>query len=112
MRNNGGGVVDEALSIADLFCEKGDTTLIKVDKDGKETISKSNSEPKIKLPTAILTNVGTASASEILVAALSENGKADIVGSKTFGKGVIQELIYLPNRRCIKSDNFGVFYSK
>lgn len=103
LRNNGGGVVDEALKIADLVCEKGETTLIKVDKDGKETVTKATKTPKIKMPIAILTNVGTASASEILVAALNENGKADIVGDKTYGKGVIQELIYLANRRSIKS---------
>ena len=102
LRNNGGGVVDEALDIADLICEKGDITLIRVDKDGKEEISKSKKEPKIKIPVVVITNIGTASASEILASALIENGKADIVGEKTFGKGVIQELIYLPNGGALK----------
>ncbi|MDE5830496.1 MAG: hypothetical protein K2H53_02160 [Clostridia bacterium] len=103
LRGNGGGVVDEALAISDLICNKNEITLIKVDKDGKEDVTKSKTEPKIKIPVVVITNAGTASASEILVAALKENNKAEIVGDKTYGKGVIQELIYLSNRRSIKS---------
>lgn len=102
LRANGGGVVDEALAIADLICDKGQITLIKEDKDGKEQIIKSEKDPKINMPIVVLTNIGTASASEILASALSENGKAKLVGEKTFGKGVIQELIYLPNGGALK----------
>ena len=97
IRDNGGGVVDEALAIADLFCDKGDITLIKVNKDGEETVIESKTDPIIKMPVVILTNEMSASASEILVAALKDNGKAEIVGNKTYGKGVIQELVYLQN---------------
>ncbi len=97
LRGNGGGIVDEALAIADLMCEKDDITLIKVDKNGKESITKSKTERKIKMPVVVLTNIASASSSEILVAALKENGRAEIVGDKTFGKGVIQDLIYLSN---------------
>lgn len=102
LRSNGGGLVDEALEIADLMCEKNETTLITIDKDGKEEITKADKEPKIKMPTVVLTNAASASASEILVAALKENKKAIIVGDKTFGKGVIQELIYLSNGGALK----------
>ncbi len=102
VRDNGGGIVDEALKIVDLFCEKGETTLIKVDKDGKETVVKSKTDATIKIPVVVLANIGSASASEILVSDLKDNGKADIVGEKTFGKGVIQELIYLPNGGALK----------
>lgn len=102
LRNNGGGLVDEALKIADLICEKGETMLVTSDKDGKEKVAKSENERSIKMPIAILTNEGTASASEILIAALKENDKAEIVGEKTFGKGVIQELVYLSNGGALK----------
>ena len=102
LRSNGGGVVDEALKIADMFCEKDQTTLISVDKDGNEKITKSKNDSTIKMPVVVLTNEGTASASEILVAALKDNGKAEIVGQKTYGKGVIQELIYLSNGGALK----------
>ena len=56
---------------------------------------KSKNDPEIKVPIVILTNKNTASASEILAAALKENNKATIVGETTYGKGVIQELITL-----------------
>lgn len=102
LRSNGGGVVDEALAIADMFCEKEQTTLIQVDKDGNEKITKSKNEQTIKMPVIVLTNEGTASASEILVAALKDNKKAEIIGQKTYGKGVIQELIYLSNGGALK----------
>ena len=54
------------------------------------------------MPIVIITNEGTASASEILAAALKDNGKAEIVGEKTFGKGLIQELVYLSNGGALK----------
>lgn len=102
LRNNGGGIVDEALKIADSICDKNQITLILVDKDENEEIKKSKSNPTISMPIVVLTNQGSASASEILVAALKDNGKAEIVGEKTYGKGVIQELIYLSNGGAIK----------
>lgn len=96
IRNNGGGIVDEALKIADYILEKGNTTLITVDKNQNEEISYSDNDPIIKdIPIIVLTNEGTASASEILAGALKDNGKAQIVGTKTYGKGVIQQLMTL-----------------
>ena len=102
LRNNGGGIVDEALNIADLIVDKGSTTLITVDKDEKETISKSKINPIIDVPIVVLVNENTASASEILAAALKDNGKATIVGKNTYGKGVIQQLITLSDGSGIK----------
>ena len=102
LRSNGGGVVDEALSILDMICEKDENLLITVDRDGKEEIKKSKTDPTIKMPIVVLTNQGTASCSEIFVSALKENGKAEIVGEKTYGKGVIQELIPLSNGGALK----------
>lgn len=102
LRNNGGGIVDEALDIADYICEKNDILLITADKDGKQEITKSKKNPKVTIPVVVLTNRGSASASEILVAGLKDNNKAEIVGEKTFGKGVIQELIYLSNGGALK----------
>lgn len=102
LRGNGGGLVDEALDIVDLMCEKNEITLVTMDKNQKEEITKSKTDRTIKIPVVVLTNGATASASEILVAALKENEKATIVGDKTFGKGVIQELIYLSNGGALK----------
>lgn len=102
LRNNGGGIVDEALKIADYVLEKDDVILITKDKSGKEEIEKSTKKPIINIPIVILTNENTASSSEILTAALKEHEKATIVGEKTYGKGVIQKLITLTDGSGIK----------
>ncbi len=95
LRNNGGGIVDEALKIADFILEKDQVILYEVDKNNKEEVEKSKNEPIIKIPVVILTNENTASSSEILAGALKDNGKAKTVGTTTFGKGVIQKLMQL-----------------
>ena len=102
VRNNGGGIVEETLKIADYALEKNDVILITKDKQGNKEIERSIKNPIIKMPIVILTNEATASASEILVAALKENGKATVVGEKTYGKGVIQELLTLSDGSGIK----------
>lgn len=102
LRDNGGGLVNEALQIADLFCEKNEITLITVNKDEKEEVTKSKTKRTINMPVVLLVNKNSASASEILAAALKDNEKAEIVGEKTFGKGVIQELVYLSNGGALK----------
>lgn len=102
LRNNGGGIVSEALDIADYVLDKNNVMLITKDKEGNEEIEKSTKKPIVDVPVVVLTNTNTASASEILVAALKENNKATIVGEKTYGKGVIQELLTLSDGSGIK----------
>lgn len=102
LRNNGGGIVDEATNIADLFTNKDATLLITTDKNNKEDITKSKRDKIIDVPVVILTNKNTASASEILAGALRDNGVAKTVGTKTYGKGVIQELLTLTDGSGIK----------
>lgn len=102
LRNNGGGIVDEALKIADYVLEKDDVILYEVDKNNKEEIEKSKSEPIIKMPIIILTNENTASSSEILAGALKDHGKAKTVGVTTYGKGVIQKLMQLADGSGLK----------
>lgn len=95
LRNNGGGIVDEALEIADYVAVKDSVLLYEVDKNDKETVRKAKTDPIINMPIIILTNENTASASEILAGALKDLGKAKIVGTKTYGKGVIQQILKL-----------------
>jgi len=102
LRNNGGGIVDEALEIADYILEKDDIILITKDKEGNEKIEKSKKKPIINMQIVVLTNENTASASEIVAAALKENDKATIIGEITYGKGLIQELITLSDGSGIK----------
>ncbi len=102
LRNNGGGLVDEATKIADYILEKDAVILYEVDKNGNEVAKKSEKDPIIDVPIIILTNENTASSSEILAGALKDLGKAKIVGTKTFGKGIIQEILSLKNGDGIK----------
>ena len=102
LRNNGGGIVDEALKIADYIADKDSVLLYEVDKDNKETVEKSENDPIINMPIIILTNKNTASSSEILAGALKDLGKAKIVGTKTYGKGVIQQILTLPDGSGLK----------
>ena len=102
IRDNGGGIVDEALEIAEMITDKGSTLLITTDKNEKEDVTKSTSDPIINMPIVLLTNEYSASASEILAAALKENGKATLVGTTTYGKGIIQELHQLSDGSGLK----------
>lgn len=102
LRNNGGGIVKEALEIADYILNKDDVILYEVDKNDKETVEKSTNDPIINMPIVVLTNGNTASSSEILAGALKDHGKATIVGEKTYGKGVIQQLLTLPDGSGLK----------
>ena len=102
LRNTGGGIVDEALTIADYIADKGSILLYEVDKNNKEEIKKSENDPIINMPIVILANENTASSSEILAGALKDLGKAKIVGIKTYGKGVIQQVLTLSDGSGIK----------
>ena len=102
LRDNGGGIVDEALKIVDYIVPKNQTTLITVDKDGKEEVSKSKEDRLVEEPVVVLVNSSSASASEIMAGALKDLGKAKIVGTKTYGKGVIQQLLTLSNGAGLK----------
>ena len=94
MRGNPGGYLDSAVEIASWFLEIGKPVLREKYKDGKEDVLRSrgyNAFPST--PIVVLINEGSASASEILAGALRDNGKAKLVGKKTFGKGSVQEPI-------------------
>ena len=102
LRDNGGGLVDEALKIVDYIVPKNQTVLITVDKDGKEEVTKSKEDKLIEEPVVVLVNASSASASEIMAGALKDLKCATIVGTKTYGKGVIQQLLTLTNRAGLK----------
>ena len=102
LRNNGGVIVPEALDILDYILEKNKITLITVDKNNNEEITKTSTEQHIDIPIVLLVNNQTASASEIMAGALKDNGRATLVGEKTYGKGVIQELMTLSNHAALK----------
>lgn len=92
LRNNTGGYVDSALNIADMFVDSGKALLITEDKNGNRYTQSSKNSKEIDMPVVVLVNEYTASASEILTGILKDYNLATIVGTTTYGKGVIQEV--------------------
>ncbi len=91
LRGNGGGYVDQAQQIGALFVADGILAHV-ADRDGKDTPIELHGE-KRDYPVYILVDGGSASATELLSGALQEYGVAKLVGTNTYGKGVIQQLI-------------------
>jgi len=102
LRNNSGGYLDVAKEITSRFVDSGDVIVIESYKN-KEKIHKSKGGQKFSgVPVVVLINEGSASASEILAGALKDNGKAKLVGKKTFGKGLVQIMEDLKDGSAIK----------
>ena len=102
LRDNTGGIVTECLQIADKFIDQGNKLMITVDaKDNKE-IDYSKYKPEITEDMVVLVNEYSASASEILTGALKDNNRAKVVGTKTYGKGVIQSVLPLTDGSVLK----------
>lgn len=102
LRNNGGGIVQEATQIADYLLDKDQKIIITKDKQGKEEITLSKEDKITDLPVVVLVNGYTASSSEILASALKDNNRAKVVGTKTYGKGVIQNVYRLTDGSALK----------
>lgn len=103
LRNNPGGSPDEAVSVSSLFLNSGIIVHIKGRNPAQNQTLKATGKDLLKgLPIAILINEGSASASEIVAAALRDNHRAVLVGEKSFGKGSIQALYALDNYGGIK----------
>jgi carboxyl-terminal processing protease len=104
LRSNPGGLVDQAEKIASQFIEKDNLLLIQSDKDGYTQKSYSTGPGKLgTYPIIILINEGTASASEILTGALEAHiENLIIVGEQSFGKGLVQRVIYLDDGSTFK----------
>lgn len=95
LRSNPGGLLTNAIFIADMLLD-GQTIVSTVDRDGYKETQKSNPKVLTRQPIVVLINGGSASASEILSGALKDNKRATIVGKKSFGKGLVQEINKLP----------------
>ena len=123
LRNNGGGLVNEAVNIANIFVKKGQLIA--------KTIGKLKSNDYVyrttgkvldpRIPLAILVNQNTASASEIVSGSMQDLDRAIIIGQRTFGKGLVQNIVplpyggemkvtiakyYIPSGRCIQAIDY------
>lgn len=103
LRNNPGGLLDQAVAVADDFLEKGEivSTRSRRPEDTQRYNARSG-DISDRLPLVVLINDGSASASEIVAGALQDHKRATIVGIRSFGKGSVQTLIPLPGHGSIR----------
>ena len=92
LREDGGGIVDTAVNIGDQLIYKGKIVTTK-GRNGNDETYRATSKAQVKLPMVILVDQNTASASEILTGALQDYKKATVIGTQTFGKGIVQSVI-------------------
>ena len=103
LRNNPGGYLEAAVDVASWFLPSGDVVVKEDFGHGNETLHRSRGYNLFnKTPVVILVNGGSASASEIVAGALRDHGIAKLVGTKTFGKGSVQELIPITGETSLK----------
>lgn len=102
LRNNPGGYLDQALRIASMFVPKGEPVMREDRRGGTEVVFNSDGNNHIDLPTVVLVNENSASASEILAGALKDYAIAPLVGKNTFGKGTVQQLFPLTDGSGLK----------
>lgn len=123
LRNNGGGLLDEAIEIANFFLPRGRvlvTTKGKI-KQASNTYKTLREPLDLDIPLAVLVNSSTASSSEILAGSLQDLDRAVIVGNRTFGKGLVQTTrmlpyggtmklttskYYIPSGRCVQAIDY------
>lgn len=123
LRNNGGGLLEESIEIANFFLPRGKTLVTTKGKIQQASNTyKTLREPlDLEIPLAVLVNGGTASSSEILAGSLQDLDRAVIVGSRTFGKGLVQTTrplpyggtmklttskYYIPSGRCVQAIDY------
>jgi carboxyl-terminal processing protease len=123
LRDNGGGLLNEAVNLVNLFVKKGETVVSTKGKQAdKNKTYKTTVDPiEEKLPLIVLVNGSSASASEIVAGALQDLDRAVIVGRRTFGKGLVQNVYpltyntqvkvtvakyYIPSGRCIQAIDY------
>jgi carboxyl-terminal processing protease len=97
LRGNGGGLLDEGVLTASVFVDKGLIVSTHGRKRAEQKFYATGDAIPAKVPVVVLVDGGTASAAEIVTGALRDHGRATIVGTKTFGKGVFQEVPNLTN---------------
>jgi carboxyl-terminal processing protease len=99
LRFNGGGSLGSAIEIADTFLSGEPIVSVRGRRDGERTFASKPSGDDLRLPLVVLVNDASASASEIIAGSLRESGRARVLGTRTYGKGSVQEVRDLPEGR-------------
>jgi carboxyl-terminal processing protease len=103
LRNNPGGLLQEAIDVSDTFLEQGE--IVSTRGRSLDDSSRSNAQPGDNTdgaPVVVLINRGSASASEIVAGALQDHGRAIVLGTQSFGKGSVQTIIPLPGHGAMR----------
>lgn len=101
VRGNSGGYLSGVTDILNLFLKKGDV-IYQLESGNKKQIKKDTTKEKRSYPVAVLVNGGSASASEILASTIKESYNGYVVGTKTYGKGTVQQTTTLPDGSMVK----------
>ena len=102
LRDNPGGLVNSATAILDRILSKDQLLVYTVDKNGKKQEEYTEDDENINVPISVLINGNSASASEIVSGCLQDYGKAKLVGTTSFGKGIVQYVLPLGDGSAIK----------
>ena len=103
LRNNPGGLLDQSVSVSDVFLKDGVIVSIRGREEGNSrSYSAKSQADDVDVPMVVLVNAGTASAAEIVAGALRDQKRALILGERTFGKGSVQNIIPLPDGTGLK----------
>ena len=113
LRNNPGGLLEQALALGDMFIDEG--LILNVRGRTERTSKEYFARDGMQIPTshvAVIVNRGSASAAEVLAGALKDSGRAKIVGTRTFGKGSVQSVIELSGKTGVKITTARLFTPK
>ena len=103
LRNNPGGLLDQAIELVDIFVDEGDIVSQKGRQKSDEKVYKASKKNTLtKVPVVVLINGGSASASEIVSGALQDHKRAVLVGENTFGKGSVQVILPITEKEAVK----------
>jgi carboxyl-terminal processing protease len=102
LRNNPGGLLDQAVAVSSLFLARGPVVSIQTAHDKPQVLFADRRAGASRLPLVVLVNRYTASAAEVVAAALHDNGRAVVVGESTFGKALVQSIQPLRNGAALK----------
>jgi carboxyl-terminal processing protease len=102
LRNNPGGLLEQSVTMADAFLDAGKIVTVKGRRGAGRVYEASSGDIARGIPMVVLVNGGSASAAEIVAAALQHNGRATVMGALTFGKGSVQTVVPLPQEGAIR----------
>jgi carboxyl-terminal processing protease len=97
LRENGGGLLDEAVNVASIFIADGTIVSTRGRNQPSQVYTAKGNAIAPRIPMVVLVDRGTASAAEIVTGALKDRGRAEVVGTRTYGKGVFQEILPISN---------------